>query len=72
MKSNVNFKIINPNTKTQLENALIDFNGTILFISHDRYFINKVATHILELKDKKITKLLGNYDYYQNLKNNQR
>ena len=57
-------------TREILENALIEFNGTILFISHDRYFINKVATNILELKDKKITKLVGNYDYYQRQRNN--
>ena len=57
-------------TREILENALIDFNGTILFISHDRYFINKVATHILELKDKKITKFIGNYDYYNKQKGN--
>ena len=62
---------IDMDTREILENALIDFNGTILFISHDRYFINKVATHILELKDKKITKLVGNYDYYQKQRDNQ-
>lgn len=61
---------IDMDTREILENALIDFNGTILFISHDRYFINKVATHILELKDKKITKLIGNYDYYNKQKGN--
>lgn len=59
---------IDMDTREILENALIEFNGTILFISHDRYFINKVATHILELKDKKITKIIGNYDYYNHKK----
>ena len=59
---------IDMDTREILENALIEFNGTILFISHDRYFINKVATHILELKEKKITKIIGNYDYYNHKK----
>ena len=59
---------IDMDTRETLENALIGFNGTILFISHDRYFINKVATHILELKNQNITKIMGNYDYY--VKNN--
>ena len=59
---------IDMDTREILENALIDFKGTILFISHDRYFINKIATHILELKNMKITKLIGNYDYYQKQK----
>lgn len=55
---------IDIDTREIIENALTNFNGTILFISHDRYFINKVATHIIELKDKKLTKILGNYDDY--------
>ena len=55
---------IDIDTREILEKSLIDFNGTILFISHDRYFINKVATHIIELKDKKLNKYIGNYDDY--------
>lgn len=51
-----------------IENALVDFTGTILFISHDRYFINKVANRIVELKDKKLNKYIGNYDNYINHK----
>lgn len=58
-------------TREILETALREFTGTILFISHDRYFINKVATHIVELKNKKLTKLLGNYDDYITYKNKQ-
>lgn len=61
---------IDIDTREILEKALIDFNGTILFVSHDRYFINKVSNHIAVLKDKKITKFLGNYDDYQEYKNN--
>ena len=53
-------------TKEVLEDALIDFKGTILFVSHDRYFINKIATSILEIKDKKIHDHIGNYDDYKN------
>ena len=56
---------IDIDTREILENALIDFNGTILFISHDRYFINKIATNIVELKDKKLNKYIGNYDDYK-------
>ena len=55
---------IDMDTREILENALIDFNGTILFVSHDRYFINKVSTNIVELKDKKLNKYIGNYDEY--------
>lgn len=47
-----------------LESALIDFEGTILFISHDRYFINKIADRIVELSSDKIDHFLGNYDHY--------
>lgn len=60
---------IDIDTREILESALIDFNGTILFISHDRYFINKVANHIIELKDRKLTKILGNYNDYLKYKN---
>lgn len=60
---------IDIDTREILEKALIDFNGTILFISHDRYFINKVANHIAVLSDKKITKFIGNYDDYLVYKN---
>ena len=51
-------------SKEVLENALIDFDGTLLFVSHDRYFINRVATHVLELSEKGSTLFLGDYDYY--------
>lgn len=51
-------------SKEVLENALIDFDGTLLFVSHDRYFINRVATHVLELSENGSTIYLGDYDYY--------
>ncbi|HFN7471045.1 TPA: ABC-F family ATP-binding cassette domain-containing protein [Streptococcus pneumoniae] len=51
-------------SKEVLENALIDFDGTLLFVSHDRYFINRVATHVLELSENGSTLYFGDYDYY--------
>jgi len=51
-------------SREMLEEALLDFDGTIVFISHDRYFINKIAKRIAEIKDKKIISYPGNYDYY--------
>ena len=47
-----------------LEDALNDFTGTVLFVSHDRYFINRTATRILELDGRVLTEYLGDYDYY--------
>lgn len=51
-------------SKEILEAALIDFPGTIIFVSHDRYFINEIATHIFEQSHHGITVYLGDYDYY--------
>lgn len=51
-------------SKEILENALNNYGGTVLYVSHDRYFINKTADRILELKDQKLFEYLGNYDYY--------
>lgn len=51
-------------SKEVLENALIDFDGTLLFVSHDRYFINRVATQVLELSEEGSNLYLGDYDYY--------
>lgn len=51
-------------SKEVLENALIDFDGTLLFVSHDRYFINRVATKVLEISEEGSTLYLGDYDYY--------
>ncbi|WP_423214515.1 ABC-F family ATP-binding cassette domain-containing protein [Streptococcus equinus] len=51
-------------SKEVLEDALIDFDGTLLFVSHDRYFINRVATKVLEISEAGSTLYLGDYDYY--------
>jgi ATP-binding cassette, subfamily F, member 3 len=51
-----------------LEEALEDFKGTIFFISHDRYFINKFGERIIALEDYKLKSYLGNYDYYKGVK----
>lgn len=51
-------------SKEVLENALIDFQGTLLFVSHDRYFINRLATKVLEIGPNGVTLYLGDYDYY--------
>jgi len=48
-----------------LEEALLDYRGTLFFISHDRYFLRKLATRIVELEGKKISNYLGGYDYYR-------
>lgn len=58
-------------SKEILEASLEDYSGTILVISHDRYFLNKIANRILLLEDKRITEYLGNYDDYIERKNNQ-
>lgn len=51
-------------SKEVLENALIDYPGTILFVSHDRYFINRIATKVVELSIDGLTEYLGDYDYF--------
>ena len=61
---------IDISTREVLEEALNTFDGTILFVSHDRYFINKLATSIFFINNKTITKYLGNYDYYNQKKHN--
>ncbi len=51
-------------SKEVLENALIDYPGTLLFVSHDRYFMNRIATKVVELSASGTTEYLGDYDYY--------
>lgn len=58
-------------SKEVLENALIDFEGTLLFVSHDRYFINRLATKVLEIGPEGTTLYLGDYDYYLHKKEEQ-
>ncbi|WP_436374518.1 ABC-F family ATP-binding cassette domain-containing protein [Cytobacillus sp. BC1816] len=58
-------------SKEILENALIDYPGTILFVSHDRYFINRITTKVVELSGIGATEYLGDYDYYVEKKQEQ-
>lgn len=55
-------------TKEVLEKAVENFDGTVIFVSHDRYFINKLAEKIIEFHDGHISTYLGNYDYYKSEK----
>ena len=71
MLSECNFLILDEPTnhlditsKEILEDALNSYTGTVLYVSHDRYFINRTASRILELSDRQLTQYLGNYDYY--------
>lgn len=71
VQNDVNFLILDEPTnhldiknREILEEALNNFAGTLLFVSHDRYFINKVANRVVELDDGEFTSYLGNYDYY--------
>ncbi len=73
MLSPANFLILDEPTnhldiqsKEILEDALRNYSGTVLFVSHDRYFINSVSTRIIELRDKITYNFIGNYDYYEN------
>ncbi|GAA0182259.1 ABC-F type ribosomal protection protein [Clostridium sediminicola] len=73
MHHDINFLILDEPTnhldidsREMLEEALGEFNGTILFVSHDRYFINKLASRVVELKNRKLMNYDGNYDYYKN------
>ncbi|KXH78537.1 ABC-F family ATP-binding cassette domain-containing protein [Sporosarcina sp. HYO08] len=51
-------------SKEVLENALDDFPGTIIFVSHDRYFINRIATKVIEVGETGVVEYMGDYDYY--------
>ncbi|HIT89174.1 MAG TPA: ABC-F family ATP-binding cassette domain-containing protein, partial [Candidatus Merdenecus merdavium] len=71
MLSDSNFLILDEPTnhldiasKEILENAIRQYTGTVLYVSHDRYFINKTADRILELKNHTLINYIGNYDYY--------
>ena len=71
MLSKANFLILDEPTnhldivsKEILESALIRYTGTVMYVSHDRYFINQTATRILDLKNQTLVNYIGNYDYY--------
>ena len=71
MLSEANFLILDEPTnhlditsKEILEQALLNYTGTVLYVSHDRYFINKTATRILDLTGQTLINYIGNYDYY--------
>lgn len=71
LQQSVNFIILDEptnhidiETREVLEQTLKDFNGTLLFVSHDRYFINQIADHVLEFYNKKIYSFIGNYNDY--------
>ncbi len=51
-------------SKMVLENALVDYEGTLLFVSHDRYFIDRIATRVIEMSEAGVTEYLGDYSYY--------
>ena len=77
LQSNINFLILDEptnhidiETREVLEETLQKFKGTILFVSHDRYFINKVATKVIEVYNQKLFSYNGNYDYYLSQKEN--
>lgn len=71
MLSNANLLILDEPTnhldissKEILEDALLNYEGTVIYVSHDRYFVNKTATRILSLTDKQLLSYPGNYDFY--------
>ena len=79
MLSEANFLILDEPTnhlditsKEILENALVNYEGTVLFVSHDRYFINRTATRILDLHEQQVLNYIGNYDYYLEKRDAQR
>lgn len=78
MLSEANFLILDEPTnhldimsKEILEDAINAYTGTVLYVSHDRYFINKTASRILDLNHKVLTNYLGNYEYYLEKKEEQ-
>lgn len=75
IQKNVNFLILDEptnhidiETKEVLEESIKNYKGTVLFVSHDRYFINTIASRIIEISDNKINSYIGNYDDYQRRK----
>ena len=72
IKEQANFLILDEvtnhidiDTREMLEEALKEFTGTILFVSHDRYFINKLADRVVAIENNKLNSYLGNYENYK-------
>ena len=79
MQDEVNFLILDEptnhidiTTREILEDTLSEYEGTILFVSHDRYFINKVATKVVAIENNKLVEYVGNYDDYKRVINNKK
>ena len=79
MQDEVNFLILDEptnhidiTTREILEDTLNEYQGTILFVSHDRYFINKLATKVVAIEDKKLVEYIGNYNDYKRVINNKK
>jgi len=79
MQDEVNFLILDEptnhidiTTREILEDTLNEYDGTILFVSHDRYFINKVASKVISIENKKLVEYVGNYDDYKSFINNKK
>ena len=75
IQKDINFLILDEptnhidiDTREILEDALKEFSGTVLFVSHDRFFINKIATRVLNIENLKIKSYLGNYDDFEKIK----
>jgi ATPase subunit of ABC transporter with duplicated ATPase domains len=75
LETEINFLLLDEPTnhldidsKEMMEELLQEFQGTVIFVSHDRYFINKIATEIVELTENKLIKYEGNYHYYEECK----
>ena len=75
IKEQANFLILDEvtnhidiDTREMLEEALKEFTGTILFVSHDRYFINKLADRVVAIENCKLNSYLGNYEDYKRVK----
>ena len=74
MNSKTNFLILDEptnhidiDTKEMLEDALLNYNGTILFVSHDRYFINKIANRIAVIENYNLIEYVGNFNDYNKI-----
>ena len=74
IQKDINFLILDEptnhidiDTREILEDALKEYKGTVLFVSHDRFFINKIADRVLDIENHKIKSYYGNYDNYKRI-----